>query len=226
MVVSPLLRGLFGLQTDAGTCRVTLAPHVPADWTWFTLDHVRVGPASLRLGYRKTAGDISLTVTRDGSGDCTLEFAPAVSPRAQIIGVEMNGRRVPFQVNKSDVDQHVAVQLPVSAGENTLRIRLRNDFGLSLSPTLPPLGSTSQGLRVLAESWTPARNALTLEIAGAQGKQYELGIWNPAQVASVDGAELLRINPESARIRVTIPKNQSDPYPREKIVIHFAGKTQ
>src|ERR1700730_15624829 len=26
MVVSPLLRGLFGLQTDAGTCRVTLAP--------------------------------------------------------------------------------------------------------------------------------------------------------------------------------------------------------
>jgi glycogen debranching enzyme len=226
MVVSPLLRGLFGLQTDAGACRVTLAPHVPADWTWFTLDHVRVGPASFRLAYRKTAGDISLTITRGGSGNCTLEFSPAVSPRAQILGVERNGRRVPFQVRKSDVDQHIAVQLAVPAGENTLRIRLRNDFGLSLSPTLPALGSTSQGLRMLAESWTPARDALTLEIAGAQGKEYELGIWNPAQVASVEGAELLRTNAESARIRVTIPKNESGPYPREKIVIHFAGKTQ
>ena len=226
MVVSPLLRGLFGFQTDPGACRVTLAPHVPADWTWFMLDHVRVGSASLRLAYRKTTGDISLTVTRDGSGDCTLEFAPAVSPRAQIIGVEMNGRRVPFQIKKSDVDQHVAVQFPVSVGENTLRIRLRNDFGLSLSPTLPALGSTSQGLRMLAESWTPARDAVTLEIAGAQGKQYELGIWNPAQMASVDGAELLRTNTESARIRVTIPKNESDPYPRGKIVIHFTSKTQ
>jgi len=226
MVVSPLLRGLFGFQTDPGACRVTLAPHVPADWTWFMLDHVRVGFASLRLAYRKTTGDISLTVTRDGSGDCTLEFSPAVSPRAQIIGVEMNGRRVPFQIKKSDVDQHVAVQFPVSVGENTLRIRLRNDFGLSLSPTLPALGSTSQGLRMLAESWTPARDAVTLEIAGAQGKQYELGIWNPAQMASVDGAELLRTNTESARIRVTIPKNESEPYPRGKIVIHFTSKTQ
>jgi glycogen debranching enzyme len=226
MVVSPLLRGLFGLQTDAGACRVTLEPHVPADWTWFTLDHVRVGSTSLRLAYRKTTGDISLTVTRGGSGGCTLEFSPAVSPRAQVIGVEMNGRRVPFQIKKSDVDQHIAVQIPVSIGENTLRIRLRNDFGLSLSSALPPLGSTSQGLRVLAESWTPARDVLTLQIAGAQGRQYELGIWNPAQVASVEGAELLRPNSESARIKVAIPENASEPYPRERIVIHFTGKAQ
>jgi len=118
MVVSPLLRGLFDLQTDARTCRVTLAPHLPADWTWFTIDHVRVGPASLRMAYRKTASDISLTVTRSGGGDCTLEFSPAVSPRAQIIGVEMNGRRVPFQIKRSDADQHVAVQfsVPVNTG--------------------------------------------------------------------------------------------------------------
>ena len=54
MVVSPLLRGLFGLQTDAGARRVTLAPHVPADWTWFTVDNVHGGTASLRLAYRKT----------------------------------------------------------------------------------------------------------------------------------------------------------------------------
>jgi glycogen debranching enzyme len=226
MVVSPLLRGLFGLQTDGGACRVTLAPHVPADWTWFTLDHVRAGSASLRLAYRKTTGDISLAITRSGSGNCTLEFSPAVSPRAQIIGVEMNDRRVPFQIKQSNVDQHIVVQIPVSVGENRLRIRLKNDFGLSLSPALPPLGSTSQGLRVLAESWTPARDALTLEVAGAQGGQYELGMWNPAQVASVEGAELLRTNAESARIKVTIPKNESDPYPREKIVIRFTGKAQ
>jgi glycogen debranching enzyme len=226
MVVSPLLRGLFGLQTDAGACRVTLAPHVPAGWTWFTVDHVRVGSASLRLAYRKTASDISLTVTRSGSGGCVLEFSPAVSPRAQVVGVEMNGRRVPFQIKKSDVDQHVAVQFPVSAAENTLRIRLKNDFGLSLSPALPPLGSTSLGLHVLAESWTPPRDVLTLEIAGAQGGQYELGVWNPAQVASVEGAELMRTSAESGRIKVTIPKNETDPYPRERIVIRFTGKAQ
>jgi GH15 family glucan-1,4-alpha-glucosidase len=226
MVVSPLLRGLFGLQSDASTCRVTLAPHVPADWTWFTIDHVHIGSASLRLTYRKTTDDISLSVTRGGSGDCTLAFSPALSPRAQVIGVEMNGRRVPFEIKKSDVDQHVAVQFSVSAGENTLRIRLKDDFGLSLSSALPPLGSTSQGLRVLAESWTPARDTLTLTIAGAQGKQYELGIWNPAQVASVEGAELLRTGAETGKITFAIRENKTDPYPREKIVIHFTGNVK
>ena len=33
MVVSPILRGMFGLQTDAEKHEITLAPHVPADWT-------------------------------------------------------------------------------------------------------------------------------------------------------------------------------------------------
>ncbi len=224
MVVSPLLRGLFGLQTDAGAGRVRLAPHVPADWTWFSLDKVRVGAASLRMDYKKTASDISLTVTRSGTGDCSVEFSPAVSPRAQIVGVEMNGRKVPFQIRKSDVDQHVAVQFPVGAGQSTLRIRIKDDFGLSLSPVLPALGDASQGLRVISESWTPTRDSLTLELSGAQGKRYELGIWNPAQVSSVEGADLVRIDAERARINLKIPDNSSEPYPREKIVIHFTGK--
>ena len=101
MVISPLLRGLFGLEADAGARqRLTFAPHVPADWTWFTLDHLRVGAASLRVAYHKTTSEITLEVTRVGNGDCSLEFSPAVSLRAQIAGVELNGRRVPFQMQK------------------------------------------------------------------------------------------------------------------------------
>jgi glycogen debranching enzyme len=226
MVISPVLRGLFGLQTDAGSHRVTLAPHVPADWSWFAVDNVHVGPASLRLSYRKTASEISLAVSRSGSGDCILEFSPAVSLRTQIIGAEMNGRRIPFQIKSSDVDQHVTVQFPVAVGKNKLSIRIRNDFGVSLSPVLPRLGSASEGLRVLSESWTPARDSLTLEVSGAQGRQYEVGMWNPAQVASVEGGELVKSNAESARMNLTIPTSGTETYPREKIVIHFAGKTK
>src|SRR4029077_1652254 len=106
MVISPLLRGLFGLEADAGSQRLTLAPHVPADWTWFTLDHLRVGTASLRVAYRKTLSEITLEVSRRADGDCSLEFSPALSQRAQVTRVELNGRRVPFQIHKSDVDQH------------------------------------------------------------------------------------------------------------------------
>ena len=224
MVISPLLRGLLDLQTDARARRVTLAPHVPADWSWFTLDNVRVGQASLRLAYRKRANEITLTATRSGSGDCSLEFSPAVSVRAKILSAEVNGKKVPFHMNKSEMDQHVTVQFPVASGENTLRLRIRDDFGLSISPVLPPLGSASQGLRVLSEAWTPSRDRLTLEVSGAQGRRYQIGMWNSAQVASVEGAELVKVDADSARINVTIPANAPEPNPHEKIVIHFAGK--
>jgi glycogen debranching enzyme len=229
MVISPLLRGLFGLAADTGASRLTFAPHIPADWTEFTLDNVRVGAASLHIQYHKTVNEIALEVARTGSGDCNLDFSPGVSLRAQIAEAEMNGRRVPLQINKSDVDQHVTVRVSLGSGANTLRIRLKNDFGLSLSQALPALGSSSQGLRVISESWTPARDSLTLEVSGAQGRQYEVGMWNSAQVASVEGAELVPASPktgaENAGIQIKIPANTSEPYPREKIVIHFTGKT-
>jgi len=225
MVISPLLRGLFGLQTDAGARRVTLAPHVPANWSGFTLDHVRVGQCALRLAYEKNANEISLVVTRNSSGDCSLEFSPALSLRAQILGAEVNGRKVPFQVNKSNVDQHVGVKFPVASGETRLRLRIRDDVGLSISPVLPALGSASQGLRVLSESWAPARDTLTLEVSGAHGRQYEMGVWNAAQVASVEGAELVKIDADSARMNLTIPASTSELNPHEKIVIHFISKT-
>jgi hypothetical protein len=229
MVISPLLRGLFGLAADAGAGRLVFAPHVPADWTEFTLDNLRVGDSSLRITYHKTGNEITLEVTKTGSGDCSLDFSPAVSLRAQIGDAEMNGRRVLFQINKSDVDQHVSLRVPVNVGSNTLRIRLKNDFGLSLSQTLPTLGSSSQGLRVISQSWSPARDSLTLEVSGAAGTQYEVGMWNSAQVTSVEGAELvaakMKTGAESS-FRVSIPPNISEPYPREKIIIHFTGKTQ
>jgi hypothetical protein len=76
----------------------------------------------------------------------------------------------------------------------------------------------------MSESWTPARDILTLEVAGAQGKEYELGMWNPSQVSSVEGAQLSRTDAEKARIRIKIPANVSESYPRERIVIHFIGK--
>jgi glycogen debranching enzyme len=226
MVISPVLRGLFGLQSDAVQRSVKFTPHVPSDWTWFTVDNVRVGSASLRLAYTKTISEISLTVTRTaGSGDCLLEFSPALSPRAQVAGVELDGKRMQFQIKKSDVDQHVTVQFKVAGGKNVLHIRVKDDFGISLSPVLPALGSTSQGLRVLSQEWSPERDVLTLEVAGVSGRQYAAGIWNPAEVASVDGAELVRTDGDDAELNIAIPAGRSQAYSRERIVIHFTGKT-
>ena len=128
----------------------------------------------------------------------------------------MNGRPLPFKIEPNRNDQHLAVRFPVSGGANVVVVHLKNDFGLTFSNELPSLGSASRGLRVLSEAWNSAKNQLTLETSGRGGSRYELDVWNPAQVSSVEGAVLNK----SGKIQIEMPPAQ-DSYVSQKIVIHF-----
>jgi glycogen debranching enzyme len=217
MVVSPILRGMFGLEADAEKHQVTLAPHVPADWTTFAIDNVRLGGVSVDFKYRKTAESMVLETKRTGNGDCWVEFSPAFSLRTVVISVEMNGRPLAFKMLPNQNDQHLAVRFRLNSGTNSLVIRTRNDFGLSLANELPPLGSASRGLRVLSESWNASKDQLTLELSGLAGQRYQLSAWNPTQVSSVDGGTLSR----TGKLEIQMPQAATDSYVPQKVTLHF-----
>ncbi len=217
MVISPLLRGLFGLQTDAAQHKVILAPHIPAGWTTFAIRHVSAGDATLDFVYRKTLDEISLQI--ESNAEASLEFSPALSTRARILGAELNNGHVPFQISKSEADRHCVLRVNVPKGKSDLRIRLRNDFGISYASSLPPLGSSSLGLRLISDSWSASGDEESLEFAGAAGASYELAVWNPAQASSVEGAEI-----KNGKLGISIPANSSKAYPHQKVVIHFAAR--
>jgi hypothetical protein len=213
------LRGLFGLQTDAQAHQITLAPHVPADWTSFAIHNVHIGLVSADFEYRKTAGGIVLEIKRTGSGDCWVEFAPSFSLRTKVVSVEMNGRPLPFKIQANDNDQHLFARFPVDGGSTTIVIRVKNDFGLALSNQLPPLGSTSQGLRIVSESWNAARSQLTLDVSGAPTRSYDLEVWNPSQITSVDGGVVTK----HGKLRIQFAEGAGEGYVHQKIFIHLVN---
>ncbi len=217
MVVSPILRGMFGLQTDAEKHQITFAPHVPSDWTSFAIRNVRAGGVGVDFQYRKTADSLELETKRAGTGDCWVEFSPALSLRTQVVSVGMNGRPLPFKMQPNSNDQHLSVRFPVNAGPNNLVIRVKNDFGLALSNELPPLGSASRGLRVVSESWNASRTQMTLEVSGLAGSRYQLEVWNPGQISSVEGAVLTKLG----KLEIQMPQAATDSYLQQRVVIHF-----
>ncbi len=220
MVVSPLLRGLLGLEADATTRQLRFAPHVPAGWNSFELHNLRVADDTIDLIYKRTEDGITLEMQRTGSGDCAMEFSPAVSLRADVAGAEINGHRVAVRMERNREDQHVSLHFPVKAGSSTLHIRLRNDFGYSVSSNLPPLGERSQGLRIVSESWGPTNESLTVEVAGVPGKPYDFILRDSNQVATVEGAKLITEDNGQKRMRVQLSGTDSS-YVHGKILIHF-----
>jgi glycogen debranching enzyme len=216
MVVNPLVRGLLGIDVDASAHNVVFAPHVPAGWSSFSIANLRVGDSALSLKYQRGVDTITLESTHTGVGECTLDFGPALSLRAQVQGAELNGKAIQFHAVPNSIDQHLAVHYPACAGSNKLVLHVRNDFGLSMDSRLPALGEPSEGLRIVSESWSSTRDALSLDVSGTASQQYDLDILNPSQIRGVDGAELI-----NGKLRIRFPAGEHAVYTRRSITLHF-----
>jgi glycogen debranching enzyme len=225
MVISPMLRGLFGLSLDEGASLVSLSPHIPANWKTFAIKNVHTGPCVMDIRYKKTDTELSIDTNRTSTGECTLEFSPAISPLAEVTGAEMNGHLVSYRMLKSADDEHVVIKYAVPHGAAHLSVMIRNDFGLSWDAALPALGSTSHGLRVLNDTWSANHDLLELQIAGAAGSTYELGVWNAGSLNRVEGAELVKAGGDPSVLRIRIPASSAGGYARQKISFHFSGKS-
>jgi hypothetical protein len=221
MVVSPLLRGMLGLETDAAAHTLKFAPHVPAEWKSFEVKNVRVGNTSINLKYQREIDGITLTVERVGSGDCNVEFSPALSPRAEVISAELDGRRIQTRIDRNTEDQHVLSKIPVADKPVTLRIHIHNDFGFGIPSTLPPFGAKSQGVKVLSENWSANNDSLTLQVSGIPARTYDLDIWNAAQITRVEGAELVKDEHGTSKIRLNLSGGDSSSYVQGKVILHF-----
>jgi glycogen debranching enzyme len=223
MVVSPILRGMFGLGVDAQTHTLNFAPHVPANWKSFSLDNLRVGGTTLALNYQRTPGTITVEIKRASPGDCMIDFSPAISLRSNVVSVELNGHSIPFQANPNAADQHISMRIPVTQTTSTVRVRLKNDFGINLENVLPALGNASEGLRVLSETWNSIHTQLTLSLSGLAGKSYQLPVWNPLQIASVKGGKLEAAGADQAKLIVEFSPAKPEAYVHQDIILNFAG---
>jgi hypothetical protein len=129
----------------------------------------------------------------------------------------MNDHSLPFQMQANTNDQHLRVRFPVVVGLNRLVVRMKDDFGLSYANELPHLGSISRELRITSETWSDTKDQLTLTVSGLSDGRYELKVWNPGLIASIEGAALTR----RGVLEIHFPKGMPDSYTTAKVVIRF-----
>ena len=220
MVVSPLLKGMFGLEKDATKKTLTFVPHVPADWTNFKINNVRVGDSVLNLSYQKTLDEITLEVTRTG-GECSLDFEPTLANTALVGRVVVNGKSTTYDQRMLAEHHHLRIKVALNEGKNVVHIPVTNDFGVSYAFRLPELGSASSDLRILSEKMEDVTAPMELVTAGRAGATYDLSVWNPSMIESVRGAELVKDASGGTKLRIHFAGKAGEDYPHQRVVIFF-----
>ena len=220
MVVSPVLKGMFGLEKDVAKKTLTFVPHVPADWTDFAIQNVRVGDSRLDLRYHKVLGEITLEATRTG-GECALSLELPLANSVWDARVEVNGKTQRFDQQISAEDHHLKLQIALKEGQNTIRARLRNDFGLAYDFRLPELGSRSEDLRILSETMADIFSPMEMEAEGRVGATYDLAVWNAGLIDSVQGAELVKDAAGEAKLRIHFASDIEKEYAQQRVTIYF-----
>jgi len=62
-----------------------------------------------------------------------------------------------------------------------------------------------------------------LDTEGVPGNDYELNLWNPAQVSSVDGGTLFS-DRGNEKLKISFTGADSNSYARQTVTLHFAAQ--
>jgi hypothetical protein len=209
MVISPLLRGLFGLELDAVKRRVRLAPHLPAGWDSFELRNVPLAAGTADFAFRRDTQRFTLQITNRGAEPFQLEFSPAYAPCAELRAADFNDAPVRWTNENNGPDWHPVFTLFVRSGENSLTVRHRGSFGFSVPLAAPEAGEASSNLKVVSEDWSDKGDRARLVVSGRPGTAYRVDLFGGDRLATIEGAEL---SPNRGFLTVRIPAAESEDY--------------
>jgi len=170
MVLTPLIRGLLGIDVDAPAHRVAIAPHLPPDWDSVRVENVPVGRDRLDFAIRRSTGHITADVTRHAmaAGASTLDvvFSPALPLGATTaLRAEHTAGDVHATV-RGVLRDHLVLEVPYSGGWSIV------------PPVIPAqIGHRSEAPRVLSERLSGGRYVVALE--GIAGRTYRFRVCEP-----------------------------------------------
>jgi hypothetical protein len=160
MVISPVLRGLFGLEWNAAANTLTVSPQLPAQWNTAVVRRIPLGSSTVDLAFARQGGSLIVTPT----GAASVRLASRL-PGARMVGGSLS---IPLPAVEVAIDPSLPPTgsdtrqmkiLDADYGPRTLTLALEGQGG---SQATLQLRENAAGLQVRAQNATlgPAQNGL------------------------------------------------------------------
>ncbi len=168
MVISPVLRGMFGLEWNAASHTLTITPHLPADWKTATIHHLPFGESDVDLTFTRRGRD--LIVQASGTS------AEKMHLQSRAVGARIEGATLNIPLPAAEVA--IAAHLP-AFGQETRQMKVLNQQ------------STSNGITLTLAAPALSRQTLVLRQNIANMKVHAEG----AQIgAAIDGLQSITVD--------------------------------
>lgn len=214
MVLTPLLRGLMGLELDVPAGRLTLAPHLPPDWDSVLVENIRFGSASIRVRLTRREGRYRAELNRQGgSGTIEVVFMPALPLGATTAGERTETPGDVHATARGTLQQSLSLEVPYQGGWSIVPPAHR-----------PAIGDRSTAPRILSERLINGTYTATIEGRAGTTERFriregddwhEVELAFPAAGASPDGYTTATLTPgASGRAMPAQPRVARAPFGR------------
>jgi hypothetical protein len=220
MVVSPILRGLLGLEVEGGGRVLRFAPQLPADWDRVAVHQVAVGASRYDLKFVRSSGRTAIVIAHGEDAvpgpAPRVVAAPSFPLDAAVRSVTVNGRAARFQLRRAGDVQRAEVT--VEGGPPTAEIVFAYDEGTDVysRAEAPAPGARSEGLRVLRAR--AEAGGLHLRLEGRGGREYPLRVRTPRGVGGAPGVTATKAGHGDWEVRVSF-EGPADTYVRRDLVL-------
>lgn len=223
MVVSPIVRGLLGIEPPDPGGALRIAPQLPADWTHASARGVLSSGHRLDVDVSRTATTLTMKVApaaggAPGGAVPALLLAPAFPLDAVIDRVLVDGAPARAKIVRLGDVQFVEVGVAARTGAVNAVFSGRGGSDVYRLTQAPEPGARSQGLRVLRSR--ADSTALRLLLEGRAGRSYDLFLRTPRRAVTVRGASLLTPPASDPVLRVAFA-GDGDAYTRQEVVIEL-----
>ena len=163
MVVTPLVRGLLGIEVDAVNGRLTLAPQLPPSWDRVTLRNIAIAGATVDAEITRTAGRLAAAFrVRGGTRPVAVTFAPRLP---------LGARRVSDSAPRTVRDSAIAAMLEV---------RFEGGWQMEVPMSVARIGARSRATRIVSEI-LDTDGSYRVMIEGRAGSSVLLATWGPGR---------------------------------------------
>jgi glycogen debranching enzyme len=239
MVVTPLVRGLLGLEADATGNRITVAPQIPDSWDEVRVNNFRLGEQRWDLTMRRSSADVAsgartlhLTARRQQPSSSRTErtefsFELPFPPGSEVVSV---GQDHKFNMVRGLHHSTCQFRITTSA-ENPDQMNVAVNYlpGIEVLTERQAArpGDTSQSLKLLSTSIDG--NTARIVTEGRGGRTYDFKVRSRMPIQKIINAEKgpspkTQGSSNETTLRITMPETESGGYVRQTVQLELGQR--